>query len=83
MIRLFIESSNFRREVIVVAVPRHEIADPFFDRSLRPEAGIARQIVDIGIGSMISPGCIGNICFTASRPNSFSSTATTCRSCSG
>src|SRR5262245_20937068 len=45
-IRVSIGASN----PIVVAIPGHEAANALFDRSLRPEAGIAHQVADVGEG---------------------------------
>src|SRR5580700_10260864 len=50
MIRLSIETSNLRRQAVVVAIPRRESANAVLDRSLRSKSDIAYQIIDIGEG---------------------------------
>src|SRR3954463_7864721 len=50
MIRGIIRRSIGASNPVVVAIPGDKFADAVLDRGLRPEADVARQIVDIGIG---------------------------------
>ena len=75
IIRPFIGASN----PVVVAIPGDKIANALLDRGLRPEAGVAHQIVDIGEGLQSRrPAASAAYPLPPSRPNSFSRSATTC-----